>query len=446
MKQLTLDELRQAVLQLDETVLPATLVKQLRNYLPTADDRALLQPYKDDVSRETLARADRFMLEMDAIFHYDARLWVMELRAGYDERVQEMVSASRAIVDASKALRDADGFHQVLHCLLALGNVMNQNTFRGGAHGFRIQSLNRVVETKASKSGPNLLEYAVRQLLTTTPVERLAVGVELRTVGPAAKVSLPQLLKDMSELEEDVQSLAKEMDALTVNDATDPFIPCVRPFHAKASADLARLRAGYEDAVSAFKDVVKLYGEEDAEWTTKDFFGIFETFSVTIERTKMAVLEKMERDERRAAIELKRQAGGGMAISAGSDVKATESASAATDNMEQEAVGSGANGGSSANIMNDSRKGQMDALLESIRRGQHPDTRRDVASALNKSADSLFSATQVPRTTRMIKRNTIAADLRRVSIGNVTALTEDLLSQLMGSVTMFEEEGASDEK
>jgi hypothetical protein len=137
-KQYTIEELQQAVLQMDDTVIPVTVAEQLLAYAPTPEDRSALQPFKEDTLREKLAKPDRFLLEIDSIPRYEGRLRAMVLRATFDDRAKDVEHMATVIQAAAKSLQESKGFHQILQMLLAFGNVMNQNTFRGGAFGFRI--------------------------------------------------------------------------------------------------------------------------------------------------------------------------------------------------------------------------------------------------------------------------------------------------------------------
>jgi hypothetical protein len=49
-----------------------------------------------------------------------------------------------ALWNASRELRQCQKFKQVLKVVLAIGNVLNASSFRGGARGFQLDSLAKV--------------------------------------------------------------------------------------------------------------------------------------------------------------------------------------------------------------------------------------------------------------------------------------------------------------
>ena len=55
---------------------------------------------------------------------------------------------AKALVAACKEVLSSDKLERLLKKMLAVGNVMNQGTFRGQASGFTVDSLLRMIQTK----------------------------------------------------------------------------------------------------------------------------------------------------------------------------------------------------------------------------------------------------------------------------------------------------------
>lgn len=67
-------------------------------------------------------------------------------------------------MEASREVARSRRLRKLLELVLALGNYMNRGA-RGNAFGFRLQSLNRLTDTKASSAkakGTTLLHYLVQ--------------------------------------------------------------------------------------------------------------------------------------------------------------------------------------------------------------------------------------------------------------------------------------------
>ena len=66
------------------------------------------------------------------------------------------------VMEASREVARSRRLRKLLEIVLALGNYMNRGA-RGNANGFRLASLNRLVDTKSSShKGMTLLHYLVQ--------------------------------------------------------------------------------------------------------------------------------------------------------------------------------------------------------------------------------------------------------------------------------------------
>lgn len=93
------------------------------------------------------------------------------------QQVQAILSASRSLV-ASKKLR------AFLEIVLAFGNYLNSGK-RGPAYGFKLQSLDSLVDAKSGDRKLCLLHYIIETIHKKFP-EALHFDAELRFVEKAA--------------------------------------------------------------------------------------------------------------------------------------------------------------------------------------------------------------------------------------------------------------------
>jgi dishevelled associated activator of morphogenesis len=95
--------------------------------------------------------------------------YVQRLRALYfiktrDERLSETRPKVEDILFACDELKGSGKLKRVLEVVLAFGNIMNRGN-RGNAYGFKLSSLNRVVDTKSSADKDmTLLHYIIKTL------------------------------------------------------------------------------------------------------------------------------------------------------------------------------------------------------------------------------------------------------------------------------------------
>lgn len=117
----------------------------------------------------------------------------------------------RAVLEASRQVARSRKLRKLLELVLALGNYVNRGNARGNAGGFRLASLNRLVDTKSSCSkGTTLLHYLV-QILESRFREVLEIEEDMPHVRTAARVSMADLQKEVANLKNGLQDVQREI-------------------------------------------------------------------------------------------------------------------------------------------------------------------------------------------------------------------------------------------
>lgn len=81
------------------------------------------------------------------------------------------------MLQACEALKNAESFRKFLHFVLLMGNFNNGLGHNGGAHGFKISSLNRLADTKAA-NGLTWLHYVVKYVSLGLPTPDIQLFVD----------------------------------------------------------------------------------------------------------------------------------------------------------------------------------------------------------------------------------------------------------------------------
>jgi hypothetical protein len=71
-----------------------------------------------------------------------------------------------------------------------LGNALNAGTPRGGAHAFRLNSLQRIADTRSSNGPISLLDYLVKVIMEQCPDVVPKLKAELPMLEQGAKLQL----------------------------------------------------------------------------------------------------------------------------------------------------------------------------------------------------------------------------------------------------------------
>uniref|UniRef100_A0A671K7K9 Disheveled-associated activator of morphogenesis 2-like n=1 Tax=Sinocyclocheilus anshuiensis TaxID=1608454 RepID=A0A671K7K9_9TELE len=272
------EEIKRAILEMDEREeLAKDMLEQLLKFVPEKSDIDLLEEHKHELER--MARADRFLFEMSRIDHYQQRLQSLFFKKKFAERLAEIKPKVEAILCASREVMRSKRLTQVLEVVLAFGNFMNKGQ-RGNAYGFKVSSLNKIIDTKSSiDRNITMLHYLIMIFEKNYP-DILNIQQDLATVPEAAKVNLAELEKEVFV----IRSGLKALEAVSHPSFTFTLMACT----------------------VVFSKSLKHFGEEEGCMQPDEFFGIFDIFLQSFSEARHD-LENMQRrkeeEERRMRME-----------------------------------------------------------------------------------------------------------------------------------------------
>ncbi|KAF6113377.1 dishevelled associated activator of morphogenesis 2 [Phyllostomus discolor] len=300
------EEIRQAVLKMDEQEdLAKDMLEQLLKFIPEKSDIDLLEEHKHEIER--MARADRFLYEMSRIDHYQQRLQALFFKKKFQERLAEAKPKVEAILLASQELIRSKRLKQMLEVVLAIGNFMNKGQ-RGGAYGFRVASLNKIVDTKSSiDRNISLLHYLIMILEKHFP-DILNMPSELQHLPEAAKVNLAELEKEVGNLRKGLRAVEVELEYQKhqLREPNDKFVPVMSDFITVSSFSFSELEDQLNESRDKFSKALMHFGEQDSKMQPDEFFGIFDTFLQAFSEARQdleAMRRRKEEEERRARME-----------------------------------------------------------------------------------------------------------------------------------------------
>uniref|UniRef100_A0A4W6G0N1 Formin-like 2b n=1 Tax=Lates calcarifer TaxID=8187 RepID=A0A4W6G0N1_LATCA len=288
-------------------------VECLMRFLPTEAEVKLLRQYeRDRKPLESLSDEDRFMMQFSRIERLSQRMSIMTFMGNFTDNVQMLTPQLHAIIAASVSIKSSQKLKKILEIILALGNYMNSSK-RGAVYGFKLQSLDLLLETKSTDRKQTLLNYIANVVREKYPTVSLFYN-ELHYVDKAAAVSLENVLCDVKELQRGMELTWREFSVQ--HNAT------LKDFISRHESRLNKLQEDARIAQDAFEDVVKFFGESSKTMPPSVFFPIFVRFikayrvskrdSAVEEneqrrRQEQMLLEKLEQEEQQEEEETKRQ-------------------------------------------------------------------------------------------------------------------------------------------
>ncbi|XP_077074896.1 formin-like protein 3 isoform X8 [Siphateles boraxobius] len=263
------EEICKAIQTFDLKALPVDFVECLMRFLPTDAESKLLRQYeRERRPLDQLAEEDRFMLFFSKIERLTQRMSIITFVGNFSDNVNMLTPQLNAIIAASASVKSSPKLKKILEIILAVGNYMNSSK-RGSVYGFKLQSLDLLLDTKSTDRKMTLLHYIALVVKEKYP-ELATFYNELHFVDKAAAVSLENVLLDVKELGKGMDLVRREC---SLHDHA-----ILKSFHQTSDTQLDKLQKDAKTAEEAFNNVVHYFGESPKTTPPSVFFPVFVRF------------------------------------------------------------------------------------------------------------------------------------------------------------------------
>lgn len=326
-KQASPEEVAHHIINCNEAVLDQSFLTELLRHYPESETKGRLGEYRNasDEELRLLHPADRLVVLLMTVPHLKEKVKGLLYMTKYKETFDLIKSGTVKVRDASEGLMKAKAFARLLSLILMMGNYLNSTGVQGGAFGFKITSINKLVDTKAS-DGTTLLHFIERTISKCFP-EVEAFMDELELPAEACRVQLWDLRRDLAELKSGSFQHRKDLDRLldeNEENLQDPYVKIMLPFLNDAASELQRLNDQVQFTERVYNEALKYFGEgpdpkkrglgqlANQTMRTEDFFGIFKEFlaaykKVKVDNVRIGEQRAMEAKRRAAAEERERE-------------------------------------------------------------------------------------------------------------------------------------------
>ncbi|XP_072926793.1 formin-like protein 1 isoform X1 [Hemitrygon akajei] len=267
---LSSDEICKAIEDFDMQSLNLDFMELLTRFVPSDYERKLLQRYEADKKPlEDLAEEDRFMIKFSKIPKLTDRMKIMTFMGNFNDNLQLLLPQLNAIIAASMSIKSSVKLKKILEIILAFGNYMNSSK-KGAVYGFRLQSLDLLLETKSTDRKQTLMNYIVDIIQKKYP-ELNTFHTELLFVEKAGAVSLDNVIQDVRSLQQGMELTRK---TFMVQDTS----LILKEFMSTNSEKVDSLMKDSKTAQEAYQSVVDYFGEDVKKVPPNMFFPFFLRF------------------------------------------------------------------------------------------------------------------------------------------------------------------------
>ncbi|RZB40880.1 formin-like protein, partial [Asbolus verrucosus] len=269
-----------AINMLDLKQLSLENVELLQRMVPTEQETKAYKEYMSEKKNiNLLTEEDKFLLQLTKVERISAKLSIMSYIGNFYDNIHLIAPQTHAIISGSNSVKNSKKLRSVLEIILAFGNYLNSSK-RGPAYGFKLQSLDTLLDTKSTDKRMCLLHYIVSTIRQKFP-ELLNFDSDLHYIEKAAVVSLENITTDVHELEKGMEAVRKEAEIR----GKGAHSLVVRDFLANAEEKLRRLKNDSKAAQEAFRECVEYFAESPRTTDANTFFSLLVRFVKAFKQT-----------------------------------------------------------------------------------------------------------------------------------------------------------------
>jgi len=297
-------DIRKAILQLDEEVLPIEATAALKQFVPEPEEIELLKEFSGDVS--TLGKPEQFYMELIKIKGLGPRLNSLHTKQGFDKKLDVARESVVVLLDAVKEVRVSKKLPRLLELVLGIGNYLNGGTFRGGAYGFKLDTLGKMAEVRAVDGKTNMLNY-LAQLCDNKDQYRdlLTICEDFPNAANACRESIPQIQSDLNKLNAELKQVEGALKT-SPDDPSDPFKGVMSRFYETAVKRHEETMGMFQQLEKDYAALLEFFGELPST-DSQSFFNNIYSFSQNFEKAHADNIRRRQMAEKQKLAEQRRK-------------------------------------------------------------------------------------------------------------------------------------------
>ncbi|XP_050696358.1 protein diaphanous-like isoform X3 [Eriocheir sinensis] len=309
-KHMSLDDIRRAILQCDESILctdsegntDSSTLLTLIAALPDHDVINKVVGLED--AEEDLAEGELFLHRIGRIKKLVPLLKNMAFKTEYPSLVKETrldIVNTKAALDE---LVNSKKFERVLSYILEFGNVLNAGSRNADTVGFDISFLPKLSNTKSS-DGNTLLHYLAETLMREE-AENSDFEDGLIHFPNAERVNVDAVKANIAKMKKEIKNIGNDLQRHNKQDPEDRFQEKFESFHQDAEKNIELLEMEFDMMQKKYEFVAELFTFDVNKYSQEEFFRDINEFIVCYKRAKEQIMK--QEDKRRRDMEARERA------------------------------------------------------------------------------------------------------------------------------------------
>uniref|UniRef100_A0A3B3I9L9 Diaphanous related formin 1 n=1 Tax=Oryzias latipes TaxID=8090 RepID=A0A3B3I9L9_ORYLA len=286
------EEIKCAILQVNEKVLTESLVQNLIKQLPGPEQLSILGEMKDEYN--DLAESEQFAVVISSVKRLMTRLQAIQFKLQFEEQLNNIKPDVVSVTAACEELRKSETFSKLLQIILLVGNYMNAGSRNGSAFGFSISYLCKLRDTKSADLKQTLLHFLADVCEEQYP-DVMSFPDELTHVEKASRVSAETIQKNLEQMSRQIKSIEKDLETFPPpqND-NDQFVEKMSISFEFTNEQFEKLDLLHKNMEKQYNDLGDYFVFDPKKISVEEFFSDLNNFKNMFQQ---AVKENQKRKE-----------------------------------------------------------------------------------------------------------------------------------------------------
>ena len=275
-----------------QTIFTDDQLAAIQSNLPDQSEISQIKEYHGDIN--LLGVPEKYFLSLMSINGLNQHIELMDLTRNIDSILENLTKPLNDISECMKEINNSKKLENVLIHILKIGNILNGSTIRGGAYGFSISFLSKLLSIKGNQ-GKSFINFLIEHFEKSAP-ELLDFPSELQHIEVASKIDLQFIQLSFNKLKSRVNAL-RNYKAASEKDLSDGdfYFTKFTDFDEKYSEKLENLSKRIEEANTNFVKLLEEYGESPEKLSLKEFLEYFNVFIISFRKTKDEINRNREK-------------------------------------------------------------------------------------------------------------------------------------------------------
>uniref|UniRef100_A0A8C6KAD5 Diaphanous related formin 1 n=1 Tax=Nothobranchius furzeri TaxID=105023 RepID=A0A8C6KAD5_NOTFU len=302
------EEIKNAILQVNEKILTESMVQNLVKQLPQTEQLSILADMKDEY--DDLAESEQFSIVMSGVKRLMPRLQAILFKLQFEEQLNNIKPDVVSVTAACEELRKSENFAKLLQIILLVGNYMNSGSRNGMAFGFSISYLCKLRDTKSADLKQTLLHFLAGVCQEQYP-DVVSFPDELIHVEKASRVSAEMIQKNLESMGRQIKSLEKDLETFpppqNENDLFVEKMSISSHFVSQAQEQYEKLDLMHKNMEKQYSDLGEYFVFDPRKMSVEEFFGDLSNFKNMFQQAVQENQKRAEAEEKIRMAKLARE-------------------------------------------------------------------------------------------------------------------------------------------